>query len=178
MMSSGHSSGAPLFLFCIVDLTFACGRYFEGGKVVASTMSLSVLVTIEMLNALNALSEDGSLLQMPPWANPWLLVAMLVSFGLHFLIMFVVAALCAANACGKLHASLPPPPSCVRVVRHLNAHAFSPAVRRMHSCVACACACVTVSQVCPVPGRDLQHHCPDLDGLEGRPRLFLPCYHY
>ena len=42
-----------------------------------------------MLNALNALSEDGSLLQMPPWANPWLLVAMLVSIGLHFLILYV-----------------------------------------------------------------------------------------
>ena len=63
--------------------------YFTEGKVVASTLSLSVLVTIEMLNALNALSEDGSLLQMPPWANPWLLVAMAVSFGLHFLILYV-----------------------------------------------------------------------------------------
>ena len=51
--------------------------------------SLSVLVVIEMLNALNALSEDGSLLQMPPWANPWLLVAMFVSIGLHFLILYV-----------------------------------------------------------------------------------------
>ena len=48
-----------------------------------------VLVVIEMLNALNALSEDGSLLQMPPWANPWLLVAMAVSFGLHFVILYV-----------------------------------------------------------------------------------------
>lgn len=63
--------------------------YFSAGKIVASTMSLSVLVTIEMLNALNALSEDGSLLTMPPWANPWLLVAMVVSFGSHFLIMYV-----------------------------------------------------------------------------------------
>ena len=57
------------------------------GKATASTLSLSVLVVIEMLNALNALSEDGSLLQMPPWANPWLLVAMFVSIGLHFLIL-------------------------------------------------------------------------------------------
>jgi len=42
-----------------------------------------------MLNALNAISEDGSLLQMPPWVNPWLLLAMLVSFGLHFVILYV-----------------------------------------------------------------------------------------
>ena len=42
-----------------------------------------------MFNALNALSEDGSLLQMPPWKNPWLLLAMAVSFGLHFVILYV-----------------------------------------------------------------------------------------
>eukprot|EP00736_Rhodelphis_marinus_P006743 Rmarinus@m.20064 len=63
--------------------------YFTEGKKAASTMSLSVLVTIEMLNALNALSEDASLLVVPPWCNPWLLVAMCVSFGLHFVILYV-----------------------------------------------------------------------------------------
>ena len=66
----------------------AC-EYFEEGKVKASTLSLTVLVAIEMFNALNALSEDGSLVTMPPWANPYLLIAMCVSFGLHFLIMYV-----------------------------------------------------------------------------------------
>eukprot|EP00891_Asterochloris_glomerata_P005322 jgi/Astpho2/5322/fgenesh1_pm.00075_%23_6_t len=63
--------------------------YFTYGKAKASTLSLSVLVAIEMFNALNALSEDGSLLSMPPWCNPWLLVACGVSFGLHFLILYV-----------------------------------------------------------------------------------------
>jgi|TARA_B110000003_G_scaffold8680_1_gene9013 Ca2+-transporting ATPase len=63
--------------------------YFEAGKVKASTLSLTVLVAIEMFNALNALSEDGSLVTMPPWRNPYLLIAMLVSFGSHFLIMYV-----------------------------------------------------------------------------------------
>ncbi|CAL9002438.1 unnamed protein product [Prunus brigantina] len=63
--------------------------YFHSGKVKAMTLSLSVLVAIEMFNSLNALSEDGSLLSMPPWVNPWLLVAMSVSFGLHFLILYV-----------------------------------------------------------------------------------------
>ena len=63
--------------------------YFQAGKVKAMTLSLSVLVAIEMFNSLNALSEDGSLLSMPPWVNPWLLVAMSVSFGLHFLILYV-----------------------------------------------------------------------------------------
>lgn len=63
--------------------------YFQTGKVKAMTLSLSVLVAIEMFNSLNALSEDGSLLSMPPWVNPWLLLAMSVSFGLHFLILYV-----------------------------------------------------------------------------------------
>ena len=53
------------------------------------TLSLTVLVAIEMFNTLNALSENGSLLVMPPWVNPWLLLAMSVSFGLQFLILYV-----------------------------------------------------------------------------------------
>jgi len=64
-------------------------NYFTDGKVTASTLSLSVLVTIEMLNALNALSEDGSLLTMPPWTNPYLVLAMIVSIGLHLVILNV-----------------------------------------------------------------------------------------
>ncbi|MCD9642846.1 Calcium-transporting ATPase 2, endoplasmic reticulum-type [Datura stramonium] len=63
--------------------------YFTVGKVKAMTLSLSVLVAIEMFNSLNALSEDNSLIRMPPWRNPWLLVAMSVSFGLHSLILYV-----------------------------------------------------------------------------------------
>merc|ERR1711970_1125314 len=53
------------------------------------TMALSVLVVIEMLNALNSLSENQSLLVMPPWVNMWLLGAMALSTGLHFVILYV-----------------------------------------------------------------------------------------
>lgn len=63
--------------------------YFTVGKVKAMTLSLSVLVAIEMFNSLNALSEYNSLVRMPPWTNPWLLVAMSVSLGLHFMILNV-----------------------------------------------------------------------------------------
>jgi Ca2+-transporting ATPase len=66
-----------------------CDVFGAAGKAKASTLSLSVLVAIEMFNALNALSEDCSLLSVPPWANPWLLAAMGVSFGLHALILYV-----------------------------------------------------------------------------------------
>ena len=30
-------------------------------------------------------------MQMPPWSNPWLLAAMALSFGLHFVILYVPA---------------------------------------------------------------------------------------
>jgi Ca2+-transporting ATPase len=75
--------------FAGLDMQTDSCKYFTDGKIKASTLSLSVLVAIEMFNALNALSEDGSLLQMPPWANPYLLLAMIVSFGMHFVILYV-----------------------------------------------------------------------------------------
>lgn len=72
-----------------VSLSDPCDLFAAAGKAKASTLSLSVLVAIEMFNALNALSEDNSLLTVPPTRNPWLLAAMAVSFGLHFLIVYV-----------------------------------------------------------------------------------------
>uniref|UniRef100_A0A663ET98 Calcium-transporting ATPase n=1 Tax=Aquila chrysaetos chrysaetos TaxID=223781 RepID=A0A663ET98_AQUCH len=54
-----------------------------------TTMALSVLVTIEMCNALNSVSENQSLLRMPPWLNIWLLGAIVMSMALHFLILYV-----------------------------------------------------------------------------------------
>jgi Ca2+-transporting ATPase len=81
---SPFTAGSQLFSF---DAN-PC-EYFRSGKIKASTLSLSVLVAIEMFNSLNALSEDCSLLRMPPWVNPWLLLAMSISFGLHALILYV-----------------------------------------------------------------------------------------
>jgi Ca2+ transporting ATPase len=54
-----------------------------------NALALSVLVTIEMLNALNSVSENQSLLSMPPWQNMWLVGAIALSMCLHFVILYV-----------------------------------------------------------------------------------------
>lgn len=72
-----------------VDRFAAPCDYFEKGKVTASTLSLTVLVAIEMLNSLNALSEDCSLLVVPPHKNMYLVGAIAASFLAHFMILYI-----------------------------------------------------------------------------------------
>ncbi|PLW19648.1 hypothetical protein PCANC_08955 [Puccinia coronata f. sp. avenae] len=55
----------------------------------ATTMSLSVLVLIEMFNAMNSLSENESLFTLPLWTNLYLCGAISLSMGLHFMILYV-----------------------------------------------------------------------------------------
>jgi hypothetical protein len=50
---------------------------------------MSVLVIVEMFNALNNISENSSLAVIPFWDNKWLLAAIAVSVALHCLIMYV-----------------------------------------------------------------------------------------
>ncbi|KAI4110180.1 MAG: hypothetical protein L6R37_000073 [Teloschistes peruensis] len=54
----------------------------------ASTMSLSILVVIEMLNAMNALSSSESLLTLPLWNNMILVYAISLSMALHFALLY------------------------------------------------------------------------------------------
>ena len=84
-----HWEGFTANAFDGMDFTKNPCEYFTKGKVKASTLSLSVLVFIEMLNALNALSEDNSLLVIPPWVNPFLILAILASIACHVFIVYV-----------------------------------------------------------------------------------------
>ncbi|RKO96605.1 hypothetical protein CAUPRSCDRAFT_5124, partial [Caulochytrium protostelioides] len=55
----------------------------------ATTMSLSILVVIEMLNAANSLSENESLLTFPVWKNMYLVGAIALSMVLHIGILYI-----------------------------------------------------------------------------------------
>jgi P-type Ca2+ transporter type 2A len=52
-------------------------------------VSLSILVVIEMLNAMNALSSSESLVTMPLWKNMKLIYAIILSMVLHLAILYV-----------------------------------------------------------------------------------------
>jgi P-type Ca2+ transporter type 2A len=51
-------------------------------------VSLSILVVIEMFNAMNALSSSESLVTMPLWKNMKLIYAITLSMALHFAILY------------------------------------------------------------------------------------------
>lgn len=55
----------------------------------ASTVSLSILVVIEMFNAMNALSSSESLLTLPLWSNMMLVYSIVLSMALHFAILYI-----------------------------------------------------------------------------------------
>ncbi|CCW66645.1 unnamed protein product [Phytomonas sp. Hart1] len=55
----------------------------------ARSVALSILVLIEMLNALNAVSENQSIMICRPTSNIWLLFAIASSIVLHLMVMYV-----------------------------------------------------------------------------------------
>jgi Ca2+ transporting ATPase len=66
-----------------------CAMFTNEMSRTATTMSLSILVTVEMFNAMNSLSENESLLRLPVWKNMFLVGAITLSMALHFMILYV-----------------------------------------------------------------------------------------
>ncbi|KAJ2901368.1 uncharacterized protein MKZ38_001922 [Zalerion maritima] len=65
-----------------------CSMFSDDMAKAASTMSLSILVVIEMFNAMNALSSSESLLTLPLWDNMMLVYAIALSMALHFALLY------------------------------------------------------------------------------------------
>lgn len=59
-------------------------------KVKKMSISDSVVIFNKTLYPhFSSLSENQSLVRMPPWSNCWLLAAMTLSMSLHFMIIYV-----------------------------------------------------------------------------------------
>ncbi|KAI9734101.1 MAG: hypothetical protein M1818_007039 [Claussenomyces sp. TS43310] len=65
-----------------------CSMFSNDMAKSASTVSLSILVVIEMLNAMNALSSSESLATLPLWKNMMLVYAIALSMALHFALLY------------------------------------------------------------------------------------------
>merc|ERR1711881_80221 len=65
-----------------------CEIFANDHSKTASTISLSILVVIEMFNAMNALSSSESLLTLPLWENMMLVYAITLSMALHFALLY------------------------------------------------------------------------------------------
>ncbi|KAK4770503.1 hypothetical protein SAY87_031035 [Trapa incisa] len=68
------------------ETTYPCSVFDDQHP---STVSMTVLVVVEMFNALNNLSENQSLFVIPPWSNLWLVASIILTMILHLLILYV-----------------------------------------------------------------------------------------
>ncbi|XP_012068199.1 calcium-transporting ATPase 3, endoplasmic reticulum-type isoform X4 [Jatropha curcas] len=68
------------------ETTYPCSIFDDRHP---STVSMTVLVVVEMFNALNNLSENQSLLVIPPWSNLWLVASIILTMIFHILILYV-----------------------------------------------------------------------------------------
>jgi P-type Ca2+ transporter type 2A len=75
---------------CSADFPdIGCVMFADDRAKAASTVSLSILVVIEMFNAINALSSSESLLTLPLWKNMILVYAITLSMALHFALLYI-----------------------------------------------------------------------------------------
>ena len=67
----------------------SCESLFQGaGRELPQTLSLTVLVCMELFKALSAVSVDSSLLTVGPNQNPWLIGGVALPFLLHIAVVY------------------------------------------------------------------------------------------
>ena len=88
--------------------------FTNGMSRTATTMSLSILVTVEMFNAMNSLSENESLLRFPVWRNPFLVASIVLSMVLHCGILYIPLFTASRPEIPWFLVSNPPPTGGVR----------------------------------------------------------------
>lgn len=88
--------GGFVFYFSTQNISFSdlmnLQQFDATALLTARTIALSILVVVEMFNALNALSENLSLVSVRPWSNGWLLLAIASSLLLHWLVLYTPGA--------------------------------------------------------------------------------------
>ncbi|KAF7537887.1 hypothetical protein G7Z17_g12764 [Cylindrodendrum hubeiense] len=78
------------FHHCSADFPeIGCEMFSNDMAKAGSTVSLTILVVIEMFNAMNALSSSESLLTLPLWKNMMLVYAIILSMALHCALLYV-----------------------------------------------------------------------------------------
>ena len=68
--------------------TFVLGYFWEGGSLAeARTMAFTTLVMAQLIFVFACRSERHALWQTNPFSNIWLLLAVLLSAGMHYLVL-------------------------------------------------------------------------------------------
>jgi len=75
--------------FSGLDLSANACKYFTEGKKKPVTLALTVLVIIEMFNAMNAISDEESIFVVHPFKNVYLCFAIFCSVAVHCMILYV-----------------------------------------------------------------------------------------
>ena len=84
--------GGFVFLAGIIGAAITLGAFVYAlprGETYAQTMAFTTIVVFELMLVFNSRQEGKSWLETNPFSNPWLVVAVLVSFGLQLAAIYV-----------------------------------------------------------------------------------------
>jgi len=117
-VSHAHSSG-PFVDICLLTFTWA-HEYFQSALTFTSASPIQPhLPPPPPPPPPPSLSENQSLVRMPPWSNGWLVGAMTLSMSLHFMIIYVDPLPVSLTSCTT---NIPRPLSLSFSLSHTHTH--------------------------------------------------------